>query len=79
MPNPNKASSPRKTHIPPRLKLVIGVARPARRVARLGKGLWTIEYMGRHYKRKIKRAVGIDGTVVSWVTINQTPVEIAKR
>jgi hypothetical protein len=79
MANPRKGKAPTKGFVPYRLSAKLGVARPAHTVARHGKGLWTIEYLGKHYKRRIRRAIGIDGTVVSWVDIKGTPIEIANR
>ncbi len=75
MPDPRKASA-KRSYVPHNLTVKLGVARPAKTGKGHGKGLWTIDYLGRHYKRRIKRAIGIDGTVVSWVTINETPIEV---
>ena len=71
MANPRKAPSPKTTRAPSKLSRV-----PGRAEKRLGKGMWTIRWMGKSYKRKIHRAVGIDGTVVRWVTIEGFPVEV---
>jgi hypothetical protein len=71
MANPRKAPSPKTTRAPSKLSRVPGHAEK-----RLGKGMWTIRWMGKSYKRKIHRAVGIDGTVVRWVTIKKFPVEV---
>ena len=71
MANPRKAPSPKATHVPPKLSRVSGRAEK-----RLGKGMWTIRWMNKSYKRKIHRAVGIEGTIVRWATIEGFPVEI---
>lgn len=47
----------------------------AKKISRLGKGIWTIEYKGKRYNRKIQRKV-VNGSVMEFVTINGKKIRI---